>query len=202
MTTADVTQSEVYYRLPVRHDERSDDSHNITVCISAYVKRSRINWQFYCSTKPVRITPIVISHHTMQWDRTYSAPTIYMLQSSFLLTLYVTLLLHLFKSFILTWRACLLARAPAGRCKGVHVHPLDFAFKFFSRILFMHRVWHSQVQQIEMWQQVLCSTEASIWFEIWGVVDPGQKISIYSGNFTNKKIDFSEQISENFDFFR
>src|SRR6218665_2960544 len=34
------------------------------------------------------------------------------------------------------------------------------------------------------------SSVAPIWFEIWGVVDPG------------KKIDFSRQISENYDFFQ
>ena len=54
---------------------------------------------------------------------------------------------------------------------------------------------------------------ASIGFEIWGVVDPGQKISISSGNFAKEKIDFSGQIykkcgffscnfTKNFDFLR
>ena len=28
-------------------------------------------------------------------------------------------------------------------------------------------------------QQILIASTASIWFEIWGVVDPGQKISIF-----------------------
>src|SRR6218665_2618037 len=42
---------------------------------------------------------------------------------------------------------------------------------------------------------------ASIWFEKWGVVDPGEKISIFSGNLT-KIIDFSRQISEKFRFFQ
>ena len=41
---------------------------------------------------------------------------------------------------------------------------------------------------------------ASIWFENWGVVDPGEKNSIFSGNFT-KIIDFSGQISDKFRFF-
>src|SRR6218665_3439796 len=35
------------------------------------------------------------------------------------------------------------------------------------------------------------ATTASIWFEIWGVVDPGQKISISTGKFP-----------KNFNFFR
>src|SRR6218665_2375406 len=70
---------------------------------------------------------------------------------------------------------------------------------------------------------------ASIWFEIWGVVDPGQKHfdflkknPIFSGNFTKKNqifranfpkksifsststknFDFSKKISEGFRFFR
>ena len=52
---------------------------------------------------------------------------------------------------------------------------------------------------------------ASIWFEIWGVVDPGQKNpfsrkileknSIFSGNFTSKKSIFQGKFPKNFDFF-
>src|SRR6218665_1728560 len=29
------------------------------------------------------------------------------------------------------------SRAPAGRCKGVHLHPQDFAFQFFCRTIFI-----------------------------------------------------------------
>src|SRR6218665_422542 len=53
---------------------------------------------------------------------------------------------------------------------------------------------------------------ASIWFEIWGVVDPGQKILIFEENLgkvlnffrqlDKQKIDFSIQIFEEFRFFR
>src|SRR6218665_3155847 len=56
------------------------------------------------------------------------------------------------------------------------------------------------------------ATAASIWFEIWGVVDPGKKMSISTGKFPKifsffqailqKNIEFCRQISENFDFFR
>src|SRR6218665_2502477 len=51
----------------------------------------------------------------------------------------------------------------------------------------------------------IITSAASIWFEIWGVVDPGKKIrfsrkvSMFLGNFT-KKIDFLGQISEKFRF--
>src|SRR6218665_3338633 len=51
-----------------------------------------------------------------------------------------------------------------------------------------------------------------MWFEIWGVVDPGKKISISTGNFPKKfqyfqailqkNIEFCRKISENFDFFQ
>src|SRR6218665_4040525 len=51
-----------------------------------------------------------------------------------------------------------------------------------------------------------------MWFEIWGVVDPGKKISISTGKFPKKfqyfqailqkNIEFCRQISENFDFFQ
>ena len=40
----------------------------------------------------------------------------------------------------------------------------------------------------------------SIWFEIWGVVDPDFKKSIFPGNFTNKNSIFLWQISGNYDF--
>src|SRR6218665_1700073 len=56
------------------------------------------------------------------------------------------------------------------------------------------------------------ATAASIWFEIWGVVDPGQKnFDFYRQIFEKfqflqailqKNIEFCRQISENFDFFR
>src|SRR6218665_3386295 len=56
------------------------------------------------------------------------------------------------------------------------------------------------------------ATAASIWFEIWGVVDPGKKkFDLYrqiSEKFQffqailQKNIEFCRQISENFDFFR
>src|SRR6218665_3355127 len=56
------------------------------------------------------------------------------------------------------------------------------------------------------------ATAASIWFEIWGVVDPGQKnVNFYRQISENiqffqailqKNIEFCRQISENFDFFR
>src|SRR6218665_3008232 len=42
------------------------------------------------------------------------------------------------------------------------------------------------------------ATTASIWFEIWGVVDPGQKISISTGKFP-KNFDFFRQLKK-FDF--
>src|SRR6218665_2928173 len=55
------------------------------------------------------------------------------------------------------------------------------------------------------------ATAASMWFEIWGVVDPGQNnFDFYrqiSENFhlcqaiLQKNIEFCRQISENFDFF-
>src|SRR6218665_3645420 len=51
-----------------------------------------------------------------------------------------------------------------------------------------------------------------MWYEIWGVVDPGQKISISTGKFPKKfqyfqailqkNIEFCRKISENFDFFQ
>src|SRR6218665_463397 len=51
-----------------------------------------------------------------------------------------------------------------------------------------------------------------MWFEIWGVVDPGKKISISAGKFPKKfqyfqailqkNIEFCRKISENFDFFQ
>ena len=44
-------------------------------------------------------------------------------------------------------------------------------------------------------------TAASICFENWGVVDPGEKNSIFSGNIT-KIIDLSGQISKKFRFFQ
>jgi len=52
---------------------------------------------------------------------------------------------------------------------------------------------------------------ASIWFEIWGVVDPDKKNSIFSGRFEknfdffwqfHNKIDFYRQISEKFRLFQ
>src|SRR6218665_1053579 len=55
------------------------------------------------------------------------------------------------------------------------------------------------------------TTAASIWFEIWGGVDPGKKIRFLQANFRKisifqaslqKNIEFSMQISENFDFFK
>jgi len=51
------------------------------------------------------------------------------------------------------------------------------------------------------WETIPNRAAASIWFENWGVVDPGEKMSIFSGNFT-KIIDFSGQISEKFRFFQ
>src|SRR6218665_1116484 len=56
------------------------------------------------------------------------------------------------------------------------------------------------------------ATSASIWFEIWGVVDPGQenfdfyrqiseKFQFFQA-ILQKNIEFCRQISENFDFFR
>ena len=57
-------------------------------------------------------------------------------------------------------------------------------------------------QSIDSVDSVATRPAASIWFENWGVVDPGEKNSIFSGNFT-KIIDFSGQISKkNVDFFR
>ena len=40
---------------------------------------------------------------------------------------------------------------------------------------------------------------ASIWFQIWEVVDPGQKILIFPGKF-QKNFDFSRHIFEKFRF--
>src|SRR6218665_1215749 len=63
-----------------------------------------------------------------------------------------------------------------------------------------------------MMPQRRIATAASIWFEIWGVVDPGQKnFDFYRQIFEKfqffqqilqKNIEFCRQISENFDFFR
>jgi len=71
----------------------------------------------------------------------------------------------------------------------------------------MARVW-VEVLGPSVFHRRQSAPAASIWFEIWGVMDPGQKISIFqgnfqkiwifSGNFTNKKIDFSRQIFEKF----
>src|SRR6218665_2744794 len=56
------------------------------------------------------------------------------------------------------------------------------------------------------------ATAASIWFEIWGVVDPGQKNFDFYRQISEKfqffqailqnNIEFCRHISENFDFFR
>src|SRR6218665_1074934 len=45
------------------------------------------------------------------------------------------------------------------------------------------------------------ATAASIWFEIWGVVEPGQKNFDFSRQISLKNFDFSRQISERFRFF-
>src|SRR6218665_2280317 len=56
------------------------------------------------------------------------------------------------------------------------------------------------------------ATAASIWFEIWGIVDPGQtnfdfyrqiseKFQFFQA-ILQKSIEFCRQISENFDFFQ
>src|SRR6218665_1160548 len=47
------------------------------------------------------------------------------------------------------------------------------------------------VDATEKSREEYIATTASIWFEIWGVVDPGQKISISTGKFP-----------KNFNFFR
>jgi len=54
---------------------------------------------------------------------------------------------------------------------------------------------------VHMSVRVSVCAAASTWFENWGVLDPGEKISIFSGNFT-KIIDFVGQISEKFRFFK
>jgi len=53
-------------------------------------------------------------------------------------------------------------RAPAGRCKVVHLHPLDFAFQFFFQntiYISVNRVWHRDTVKLfsksEIQQQVL-----------------------------------------------
>ena len=40
----------------------------------------------------------------------------------------------------------------------------------------------------------------SIWFEIWGVMDPGKKNSIFPGKLT-ENFDFSGKFPTNLDFF-
>jgi len=48
----------------------------------------------------------------------------------------------------------------------------------------------------------LLRSAASIWFEIWGVVDPGKKNSIFTGKFP-KNVDFFPAISlKNYGFSR
>jgi len=59
------------------------------------------------------------------------------------------------------------------------------------------------------WRKCFLSA-ASIWFENWGVVDPGKKMSIFLenfrkiliflGNLTNKKSIFQGKFQKNFDF--
>jgi len=56
---------------------------------------------------------------------------------------------------------------------------------------YMHNCKHSYVRAMDLLNEGLKAAAASIWFETWGVVDPGQQ-----------NLDFSRQISEKFRFFQ
>jgi len=43
---------------------------------------------------------------------------------------------------------------------------------------------------------------AEIWFEIWGVMDPGKEINFFQANWRTNNFDLSRQIDENFDYFQ
>ena len=47
------------------------------------------------------------------------------------------------------------ARAPAGRCNGVHLHPLDFAFRCFAEHYLCTESETDSILQSEIRQQIL-----------------------------------------------
>jgi len=81
----------------------------------------------------------------------------------------------------------------------IYVAPLQIAESHYQRCF-----WPKGGKQgcLEKMVFKCLLSAASIWFEIWGVVDPGKnKIVDFSGNFT-QKFNFSRQLSEKFQFFQ
>src|SRR6218665_1818861 len=78
--------------------------------------------------------------------------------------------------------------------RHTHIHACTPPYVYRAIHTFMHTCMNSYLKT----SSPIITSAASIWFEIWGVVDPGKnirfsrKVSMFLGNFTKKKKIFRE----------